>query len=413
MTAFDRFETRLPELLTELAESTTPDYVTDLLRQAAHTRQRPAWSAFERWLPMGAIARTFQPVRFLPWRGIAIAGLLLLLAVAALALYLGSSHALPAPFGPARNGLLFTSAANGDIVSLDPATGTTRPVITGGGAAVAFNSTGQSFYFDKSTTDAPEMWVANADGSGSHHVWSGPVETTWIDWSQDGTRLVIAEHPTAATTTVHLVDVRTSVDTKVTFDKRFTSVAQAFGSQALILEEEAEGQPTVFYLANADGSNLRVLPAVDPVNFPNLSPDGTRIAYSSWADGYAKQGRLHVLDLATGADTALATDANVLLSPVFSPDGTQLAAQEFVAGTTGYVIAVLTIDASKGVIVLGSGHSADNGLGVSFAFSPDGTKLIARYADDSSAWLYDATGATDQPLPGITTEFFSWQRAGE
>ena len=64
MTAFDRFETRLPELMTELADPGYPDYVTDMLRQTARTRQRPAWSAPERWLPVSAFARTFQPVNF-------------------------------------------------------------------------------------------------------------------------------------------------------------------------------------------------------------------------------------------------------------------------------------------------------------------------------------------------------------
>ena len=58
MTAFDRFERAIPELMTELAPSHVPDYFDDLLQQTARTRQRPAWSALERWLPMDvALAR--------------------------------------------------------------------------------------------------------------------------------------------------------------------------------------------------------------------------------------------------------------------------------------------------------------------------------------------------------------------
>ena len=79
MTAFDRFEHELPELMTELAAARVPDYLDDMLRQSARTRQRPRWSALERWIPMGVIART-APVRQVPWRAIAVAALLIVLA---------------------------------------------------------------------------------------------------------------------------------------------------------------------------------------------------------------------------------------------------------------------------------------------------------------------------------------------
>src|SRR5688572_24171849 len=56
----ERFERQLPELLTELAAPRTPDYVDDLFGLTAATRQRPAWTFLERWLPMVDIAR--QPI---------------------------------------------------------------------------------------------------------------------------------------------------------------------------------------------------------------------------------------------------------------------------------------------------------------------------------------------------------------
>ena len=53
----DRFQQELPDILTAIAAPRMPDYVDDLLAQAAATRQRPRWTFPERWLPMGAIAR--------------------------------------------------------------------------------------------------------------------------------------------------------------------------------------------------------------------------------------------------------------------------------------------------------------------------------------------------------------------
>ena len=72
MTTFDRFEREIPELMAELAPARVPDYFDDMLQRPPGHDQRPAWSAPERWLPMGVIART-RPMRPLPWRPIAIA----------------------------------------------------------------------------------------------------------------------------------------------------------------------------------------------------------------------------------------------------------------------------------------------------------------------------------------------------
>src|SRR5215210_6578343 len=129
MTAFDRIERRLPELIDEVAAASIPDYFDDMLRQTARARQRPAWSSLERWIPMGAIARPL-PVRPVPWRAILLVALIGLLAAASL-IYVGSRQRVPAPFGPARNGALTIGTADGDLVTVDLSTGNTTPLITG------------------------------------------------------------------------------------------------------------------------------------------------------------------------------------------------------------------------------------------------------------------------------------------
>lgn len=62
MMPIDRFERRLPALLTELAEPRTPDYLDDLLVRTAGARQRPAWTSLERWLPPVGAFVTARPV---------------------------------------------------------------------------------------------------------------------------------------------------------------------------------------------------------------------------------------------------------------------------------------------------------------------------------------------------------------
>jgi hypothetical protein len=68
-----------------------------------------------------------------------------------------------------------------------------------------------------------------------------------------------------------------------------------------------------FYLLRGHARDQRAEILRDGVECPSLSPDGTRIAYKSRiAHGFAPATwRLHVLDLATGADRPLAETRNV------------------------------------------------------------------------------------------------------
>lgn len=127
----ERFERQLPELLTELAAPRTPDYFDDLLGQTARTRQRPAWTFLERWLPMVDIAR--QPILTprLPLRTIGLGLLLIgLLLAAVVAIVVGTRPNLPTPFGPAHNGLV-AYAKDGDIYTADPVTGVPKAIVIG------------------------------------------------------------------------------------------------------------------------------------------------------------------------------------------------------------------------------------------------------------------------------------------
>ena len=100
MTTEQRFELELPDRLADLAMPVRPDYRDDIVRQTASMRQRPAWTLAERWTPMSVTAsRVATPPR-IPWRILAVAALLLIIAAGAL-LLVGSRPKLPAPFGPA------------------------------------------------------------------------------------------------------------------------------------------------------------------------------------------------------------------------------------------------------------------------------------------------------------------------
>ena len=107
MTTPTRFERNLPGILDDLSAAPTPEYLDDVFVRTGRMRQRPAWTFPERWLPMADITRPRAFAVAPPWRTIAVALVVLALLVAAALVYVGShQRRVPAPFGPARNGLI-------------------------------------------------------------------------------------------------------------------------------------------------------------------------------------------------------------------------------------------------------------------------------------------------------------------
>ena len=284
MTAFDRFEHDLPELMTELAAARVPDYLDDMLRQSARTRQRPWWGALERWIPMGVIART-APIRQVPWKGIALAALLILALAAALTVYVGSrQRTAPPPFGPANNGSVLITQ-RGDLLAVDPATGVTRALITGRDQddGPRYAPDGRSFMFRRSTGE-PGIWIAAADGSGARRVFdSTGYDLQTIEWSADGRSIVAMGGDPQLAEVILLIDPAGGAPRTLRPQRDLGNASMPFGRDQLVVREDDNNQSRYSLLDPADPTTLVPLAAsAFAINEPQLSPDGNRFVYATW-----------------------------------------------------------------------------------------------------------------------------------
>jgi len=205
MSSDRRFEEELPSLLDDLYMGSSPTYRNQILQQTARTRQRPAWSFLERWLPMVDLARQPVSVPRLPWRLIALGLVVVALLLALIAtLVAGSRPNLPAPFGPARDGLI-AYAGGGEIYTVDPVTGgstvidkgplDTDPRWSRDGTRIAFKRQDVS-----SATSL--LYVKMADGSGLIQVTPKPLaaaEMVSYTFSPNGKEILISASPGAFT----------------------------------------------------------------------------------------------------------------------------------------------------------------------------------------------------------------------
>jgi Tol biopolymer transport system component len=430
MTTNERFERTMSAWLTEDAVFRVPDHLSEVLAVTRETRQRPAWSSLERWLPVDT---TFGPRPFaMPSAARLIAVAVLLLLLAAIAIFaVGSQQRLPPAFGIARNGVVMTSQ-DGDLFRVDPSTSERKPLSLGEGFDFSpiFSRDGTKFMFLRSDGKAPTapgsiatltLYVANADGSGLRAITPPTESLDWMDWSPDGTRIAYV-----AKQQLWVVDIATGEQRRISGagPAHFPTWRPPDGREILFRLETAS--PAIFAISPDGPSDRRPVsktPANNESDYQGITvaPDGAHLTFTRWLENpsdLADHGwlpRAFVLDIATGEETPVSSKPGTGdLGGVWSPDG-KLIAYARVYRTGGYQLVVTNADGSGNErTVGGKERSLPDGSDIraTWAFTPDGTGLVVRYGtdDQAKAFLMPLDGSTPVDLGAGEFAFTDVQR---
>ena len=433
MTQIERIEQRMPELLSELAAARVPDYFDDMLGQTGRTRQRPAWASLERWLPMDVLARP-TIVRAPALRPLLMLLLVGLLIAVSVALYAGSQQTrLPAPFGPARNGSMFFSDADGVIYSFDPATGARTAIVTG--PDPYFDPTpsrnGQRLAF-RSGSAIGQVLVADVNGSNIHALDGTYYGLEEMDWSPDDSQLAIIS-TVAGERSLSIAEAdgsgATTLDRQVNTarylpDGRLALIGSAEPGLACGGPAEFD-EPCALLVMNADGTGLQtLLPGASFMGL-GLSPaaDGRSVIYSRWGtdeNGVDEHGTVHKVDIASGQDLLLPVDGLALgvmesNRSYLSPDGSRILFDGFKADGDHWAVA--PVAGGPPVSIGPEWPDGRSGSNTQAAWSPDGASVVAYYptlSGEDELWLLDPTGqGADRRLPLSVNGSPTWQRTAQ
>jgi Tol biopolymer transport system component len=416
MTTNDRFDRSLSAWLLDDAAFRVPDHLDEVLSVTRDTRQRPAWSSLERWLPVDTTFRTRLVAVPSGGRLLAVAALILIL-VAVAVFAIGSQRRLPEPFGLARNGILISSG-DGDIYAVDPVTTSRTAVISGPefDFGATFSRDGTKFNFLRgSPTDCGKpdcgliLMVADADGSDVRALTPGLPALDWQDWSPDGTRIVIdSVAPSGVGHVMSVVNVDGS-------GMRTLDVGQPVhelswlppNGDEIVYRGERVGSPGIFAV-RPDGTGIR--PLTRPTTSNNdyqdvaVSPDGALVTYRD--DGYPGGFRLHILELKSGKDRIL-PGLGDQLGAVFSPDGRLVAYLRVAADGTFRLVVAPTDGSSTGIEL---GPPAPNGSINNYSWSPDGMAILANYDAEKVSRLLPIDGSAPTDLIHADLALPAYQR---
>ena len=148
-------------------------------------------------------------------------------------------------------------------------------------------------------------------------------------------------------------------------------------------------------IANADGSDWRILQSPDPtlhLGCTGWSPDGLRLACEGWDDSDPSRNGIYTVRASDGGDLMRLTTAPAGFHDIpvhYSPDGARLiVARDVIDRSTGetFIVNVDGTDLRKLPVHYGGGYE----------WTPDGTAILAGKA--GTLYVLDAAGENPVPI---------------
>jgi len=201
------------------------------------------------------------------------------------------------------------------------------PSVSADGSKVAFATGSQA---------TAEIWTMNADGSSPHRVTNDNLLDHQPAVSPDGSRIAFSsfrDYPTYVVRDIWTMGFNGAGAAALLNDslQEFWPAFTPDGQTVVLSHETGGNNFDIATVAAAGGpfdsvANLTT-GAPEEVN-PSVAPDGTRVAFTSWPDGFPLGSRPDVMSVGIGGGPLqpIATDQSRQESfPTYSPDGQKIA----------------------------------------------------------------------------------------
>jgi Tol biopolymer transport system component len=190
--------------------------------------------------------------------------------------------------------------------------------------------TGKKLLFVSEVNGSRDVWMADATGENAVPLTDDPGTEDQPAWSPDGRRIAYAAFPKeGGSFDLWLVNVDGSGRRRLTT----TPANEIFpawhpGGEELVYVTDASGNFDLYAIGVQDGRTAPRVVSPDHEARPQLSPDGTKLAFSRWpANGRSSDATLWVANSDGTAPIELTAAPAPATHPAWAPDGRTLAFQ--------------------------------------------------------------------------------------
>jgi Tol biopolymer transport system component/DNA-binding winged helix-turn-helix (wHTH) protein len=223
--------------------------------------------------------------------------------------------------------------------------------------------------------------------------WDGDVGAVF---SPDGTRIAFLRAIDAAVRDIYIMDANGGVPQRITTDNRFVNaIAWSRDGQSLVFSSDRGGKFSLWRIPVSGGAPLRLPVGGEDAFSPSIAPRGDRMVYAQSSSKWS------IVQLKLDPTSAKEPPAPVLSStqqdsaPQISPDGTHIAFQSWRSGTQEIWVA------SSNGSDLAKLTSFERSLTGSPAWSPDGKQIAFDSRPNGHSHIF-VIGAQGGPPKQIT-----------
>jgi TolB protein len=384
------------------------------------SRQLPAWLVFDRWTQMQLTMRRANASRLAPL--LLLVGLLIAALLAAV-VYIGSRPKVPPPFGVAANGRIAFLSDN-QLYSVDPdGSGLLQLTnLPNGAASAVFSHDGTRIAYKGLSPDSPpddvtlygDLVVADADGTNPVVIATHVLGMSPTAWSPDDREVLWTGTNIEGTDEQVFVALADGSSPPVQIGDRTTANWGPSWSPDGSLISYVSG--TDFHVMNRDGTGIRKVNqrTYSEQSGGTWSPNGDGLVFEAGELGISD---LWLVGLDGEPERPLATSPQVETAPAFSPDG------EWVA----FLRVAPDLEATTQVVVIRADGSGERTLPGAFGrsgpgWSPDGTRLLVGGSNPALVYEVDPFGSAEAEIldlpgspvfPNGEAELPAWQRLAQ
>lgn len=230
--------------------------------------------------------------------------------------------------------------------------------------APSWTSTGEIVFYSERAGERADLFIMAADGSNVRRLTKTPTAAEgYPSVSPDGKRIAYESDAAAANFDIWLMDADGFNPQRIT-DAPARDVAPAWApdGQSIVFMSDRDNRQFDLYRMNADGSNVTRLTNGGTNWFPQVAPDGQRIALHIGRDVHVRA--------ADGVLTRLTSDPANGMYPSWSPDGKELAFMSWRNGRTE--IFLMNADGTNQRLLASSAL----GSAIDPRWSPDGKLIV-------------------------------------